>query len=147
MIHRISPRDIAVLAGGFVQGRFSSMGGAGGIDIHLITDEHGVHGKYEGHDFSLTVYEKINSLEFEFKMKVPVQYAEVQRNHYPGLSRIIGDTTIELQQDTYLAKGNIRKSPQQIKSPNDILNDLWNYIMKEAFSLVQRKAFHTRSRH
>lgn len=139
MPYKTSPRDIAVLAGGFVQGRFSLMGGAGGIDLHIVTDEEGIHGRYRSHDFSLIISEQINSFKFSFKMKVPVYPERAQKNHYYNLSRIIGDTTVEIQQGNYSAHGNIRKHIQQIKSPNDVLNDLWNYIMKDPFSRVQRE--------
>lgn len=146
MIYHTSPRDTAILAGGFVQGRFSSMGDAGGIDLNIVTDEEGIHGKYEGHDFSLSISEQMNTLGFNFKMKVPEGYD--QKNHYPNLSRLIGDTIVEIQKGTYKAQGIIRKHTQQIKSPNDILNDLWNYIMKDPFSRVQRDIIaHKHSRH
>ena len=140
MVYQTTPRDIAVLAGGFVQGRFSSMGGASGLDLHIVTDAEGIHGKYEGHDFSLTISEQMHTLEFRFEMKVPAS-KELPRQHYPNLSRIIGNTTIEVQQGSYSARGFIRKHPQQIKSANDVLSDLWNYIMKGPFSMIHREKF------
>ncbi len=145
MVYHVSPRDIAILVGGIVQGRFSSMGGAGGIDLHIAIDGEGVHGIYEGHDFSLTLSEQMNTLGFSFKMKVPLHPEETHRDYYSSLSRIIGDTTVEIQGDTYSARGIIRKYTQQIKSPNDIFNDLWNYIMKDPFSKVLREI--TANRH
>lgn len=139
MVHKANPRDLAVLAGGFVQGRFSSMGGAGGIDLHIVTDESGVHGKYENYDFSLYLSEELNHLKFRFEMKVPPIPEPYEEGHsYAQLSRLIGETLIEQKKDVYIARGVIRKHSQQIRSANEILNDLWNYVIKEPFSKVQR---------
>lgn len=146
-MHKHLERDCSLLLGGYLQGRFAKAGaGVGGIDLSVGSDEKGFHGVYKGREFSgyfeknekgnLVFYFHLNERYISFLKSEDIPHRKSQLTkllEMPVYSSSLSNI------NNLVISCKILRPVENIRSPNDIFNDLWDNILKDVFFYLNRK--------